>query len=116
METGNIIALIAMGLGLIGGYVKVMGQLESQKVKVDLLWDSFKEMAKDAAKILHTPHPGEERKDYLLERFVEGTIVSGELRELILKLKAIMDNKSKEFGERTAASQLLRAIELQYKI
>lgn len=83
------------------------------EVKVSLFWNS---LAKDAAKILHTPHPENKRRDELLELFVESKINMSELRELVVILKNIIEDNIREFGERTAASTLLRAIEIQYKM
>lgn len=116
MDTGNIIALAAMGLAFVAGYIKLREGMAEDRVKLNLLWDAFKEMAKDAAKILHTPHPENERRDVLLEKFVEGIIKREELKELITLLKDIIDNNVREFGERTAASNLLRVIQMQYQV
>lgn len=116
MDAGSIISIAALGLGVITGYVKLMQSLATQKVKVDLLWEAWVQMAKDAAKILHTPHPENLRRDQLLEKFLEQNIMRWELAELIIILKKIIEEKGREFGERQAASQLLRAIEMQYQL
>lgn len=83
------------------------------ETKIEIFW---KDVSFDAAKILHTPHPENARRDYLLEQFVSQQIKREELTELIGLLKLIIDEKSREMGERTAASNMLRALERQYEI
>ena len=92
---------------------KLRERLTAIETKVEVFWRS---VAIDAAKILHTPHPENARRDELLERFVEGIIDREELKELIVTLKKIIDDTFREFGERTAASNLLRVIEMQYVV
>jgi len=92
---------------------KLRERIVAIEVKIDVFW---KNVAFDSAKILHTPHPENARRDELLELFVEGMISRDQLRELIILLKTIIEDKVREFGERTAASNLLRAIEIQYDV
>lgn len=109
----EILGFIGLAIALIAGYIKLRERLVAIEVKIDVFW---KNVAFDAAKILHTPHPENKRRDELLELFVEGKIKREELKELIIILKGILEDKLREFGERTAASNLLRAIEFQYDV
>jgi hypothetical protein len=126
--------LLPAGIGLLGVFIaygklkqdnieasiKVRERLTALEVKVDSLESKvsfyFESIIKDAAKILHTPHEYNARRDYLLEQFVSQQITSEELKELIECLKTIIDNKALDMGERTAASNMLRALEIQYNL
>lgn len=120
MNARDIISLVSAVISFIGFvYVYFKGVVESRErlarleTKVEVFWKS---VALDAAKILHTPHPENARRDDLLEKFTDGSITREELEELIRTLNKIVEEKHREFGERTAASTLLRAIEIQYEI
>ncbi len=114
-QTLSIIAIVISIIGgtfvYVEGVIRVRERIVAVETKVSLFWDTI---AKDAAKILHTPHPMNFRRDQLLEKFVDGTINREELKELIEVLQKIIEGKDREFGERTAASTLLRAIEMKY--
>lgn len=111
--SGDTIGLIGLGVAVIAGYIKLRERLVSLEVKVSLYWETI---AKNAAQILHTPHPENMRRDELLEKFVEANIKREELIELIGVLKNIIDEKTREFGERNAANTLLTAIKAQYEL
>lgn len=79
-------------------------------------------LAVNMARILHSPLPGRERVDYLLERFMDGGINAREADELRAKLTQIRDyepGKPSPFpiyaGEQTAAAILLTTLELARK-
>lgn len=120
MTNSDIIAGIGLVISVAGtvymhveGVIKIRERIARMETKVEVFW---KDVSFDAAKILHTPHPENARRDYLLERFLAQQITSEELAELVITLKKIIEEKDREFGERTAASQLLRALERQYEI
>lgn len=120
MSSSDIIALVAVGISAIGigivyveGVIKMRERMTKVETKIEIFW---KDVSYDAAKILHTPHPENARRDYLLERFVAQQITREELAELIQVLKDIIEEKGREFGERTAASNLLRALQGQYEV
>jgi hypothetical protein len=120
METSNVISIVAVLISVFGavymhveGVIKIRERIARMETKVEVFW---KDVSFDAAKILHTPHPENARRDYLLEQFMKQEITIDELKELVDTLKAIIDQKHREFGERTAASNLLRALERQYEI
>lgn len=120
MSSSDIIALIAVGISAIGivvvyveGVIKMRERMTKVETKIEIFW---KDVCYDAAKILHTPHPENQRRDFLLEQFMAQKITRDELAELIMLLKKIIDEKWREMGERTAASNMLRALERQYEI
>jgi hypothetical protein len=92
---------------------KLRERLTALEIKISVFWDS---LSRDAAKILHTPHEINKFRDHLLEKFLDETITRDELAELIDILKKIIEDKDREFGERTAASTLLRALQGRYEI
>lgn len=92
---------------------KLRERITTVETKMEVFWRA---VAIDSAKILHTPHPQNWRRDELLEKFVAQTISRDELLELISVLTEIVENKIRDFGERAAASTMLRAIEMQYEI
>src|SRR5690242_4138807 len=115
MDSSIIIGIAGLLLTIFGfvvmwfqGIIKTRERIITLETKIEIFWRS---VAFDAAKILHTPHLINKKRDELLEKFVEGKIIREELKELILILKQIIEEKNRDFGERTAASQLLRAIE-----
>jgi hypothetical protein len=120
MSSSDVISMIAVGISVISGiFFYVEGVIKNRErmvrleTKVEVFW---KNVSFDAAKILHTPHPENARRDYLLEQFVSQQITRDQLVELIMLLKDIIEEKHREFGERSAASSLLRALESQYEI
>lgn len=80
--------------------------------KMDVFWKS---VALDASKILHSPHPGWEHMDALLEKFQDEALSPGEMSDLEGQLRHMVDG-TWEPGEVTradqvAASLMLHAIE-----
>jgi hypothetical protein len=126
-DTQIIFAIIPIGISIIMAVMasaknrrdiaeadtRLRERMTALEVKISLYWDA---VTRDAAKILHTPHPENARRDYLLEQFVSQQITREELEELIKVLKNIIDEKARDMGERTAASNMLRALEQQYEI
>lgn len=110
---GLLLSVVSAGFVYFEGVLKNRERLTRLETKVEIFW---KDVTYDAAKILHTPHPENERRDYLLEQFVEQQITRDELKELISLLKSIIEESWREMGERTAASQMLRALQRQYEI
>lgn len=98
------------------GLRSVVSAVESRTAllesKMEVFW---RNVAFDVSKILHSPHPGWENLDALLEKFRDETISSGEMAALEDHLRAIVDGqwKSSEVSraDQVAASLLLRAIE-----
>jgi hypothetical protein len=94
------------GLGLLVGRVAV---LES---KMDVFW---KNVALDVSKILHSPHPGWENLDALLEKFRDEAISPAEMGDLVRNLREIVDGRwpaaEVSRADKVAASLLLHAIE-----
>jgi hypothetical protein len=94
------------GLGLVIGRVAV---LES---KMEVFW---KNVAIDVSKILHSPHPGWEDLDALLEKFQDESLSTAETDDLEERLRGIVDGlqapPSITRADQVAASLLLRAIE-----
>lgn len=120
MTSSDIIAGVGLLISIAGtvymhveGVIKIRERIARMETKVEVFW---KDVSFDAARILHTPHPENARRDYLLEQFVAQQITREELHELVAVLQQIIEQKHREFGERTAASQLLRALERQYEI
>jgi hypothetical protein len=116
----NILSIFGILLTVVGfvimwvqGVVKNRERMAVMETKMEIFWRG---VAYDNARILHTPHPENKRRDEILEKFVDQTITIDELKELVDLLHKIIENKNREFGERTAASNLLRAIEFQYKL
>lgn len=84
-----------------------IGVLET---KIDVFW---KNVAYDAAKILHSPHTPE--LDVLLEGFQDGTLTRDQLTKLISMLHKVRDSKDRAVlnGDKVAAAILLRVLEQQ---
>lgn len=116
MTNTEIIGFATLSFAIVGGYIKLREGIAETKIKVSLLWDAWKDAATDAAKILHKPHPESAFMDSLLDKFLEGVISRDELKKLVQLLNLIIDNKEIDSGERTAASTLLRAIQIQYQV
>lgn len=88
--------------------------VESLKTKMEVFW---KNVSFDAARNLHTPHPENARRDYLLEQYIDEKITREELTELVKILDAVVrDDNNRDFGERQAASLLLRTIEQRFNL
>jgi len=108
-------AAIAFLFGTIG-YIQIRERVSSLETKMEGVWDFWKQAARDAAKILHTPHPENARRDFLIEQFVDEKITNSEIEELIEILQDILDDNGRAFGERSSASTLLRFIEKRFMI
>jgi hypothetical protein len=80
--------------------------------KMEVFW---RNVAFDVSKILHSPHPGWEGLDTLLEKFRDQTIASSEMAALEDHLRALVDGQwapsEVSRADQVAASLLLRAIE-----
>jgi hypothetical protein len=90
------------GLGTVATRVSV---LES---KMDVFWKS---VALDVSKILHSPHPGWEHMDALLEKFQDEALSDGEMTELEGQLRHMVDG-TWEPGEVTRADQVAASLML----
>lgn len=110
---GTVISILGFLFVWIKGVIETRERLTRVEVKVDVFW---KDVAFDAARILHTPHPENARRDYLIEQLLSQNITRSELEELVETLKKIIDEKNRVFGERMAASLLLRVLQKQYEI
>lgn len=88
--------------------------VKALETKMEVFW---RNVSFDAARNLHTPHPHNERRDYLLEQYMDEKISRSELVELIQMLdKLVKDDNNRDFGERQAASLLLRTIEQRFSL
>jgi hypothetical protein len=146
MKTENIITIlvsfIATALTLLGFYMKFVlankDKIQANKDKVDKKFEEviaaatatreqvirmetkieifWRNVGFDAAKILHTPHPENARRDFLIIRWETDKIGLAELHELISMLKDIIPDETKEASERKAASDLCRSLEAQYDL
>lgn len=80
--------------------------------KMDVFWRS---VAFDVSKILHSPHPGWEELDALLEKFREQALGPGEMTALEGHLRDMVEGRWEPAevtrADQVAASLLLRAIE-----
>lgn len=107
------LTLVGLLIIWVQGIVKTRERIVALETKIEIFW---KNVAFDNAKILHTPHPKNARRDELLEKFVEEKFTKNELKELVIILQKIIVDNFNEFGERTAASQLFRTIAMLYEI
>jgi hypothetical protein len=80
--------------------------------KMDVFW---KNVAFDVSKILHSPHPGWEELDALLDKFRAARITVPEMTSLTEQLHEMVDDRwpgaPVSRADKVAASLLLRAIE-----
>lgn len=80
--------------------------------KMEVFW---RNVAFDVSKILHSPHPGWENLDVLLEKFQNRAISAAEMADLETQLRDIVEGRWSPAGvtraDQVAASLLLRAIE-----
>lgn len=90
-------------------------EMADTRVKVQVFWEAI---AKDAARILHSPHPERFHIDALLEKFLDGSISDAECGELRRYLTYIVDwshDQVPDFpifpGDQVAAAILLRTID-----
>lgn len=95
-------------------------KMTQMSVKVDMYWTTLEQLAMNAAKGLHQPHPERARLDHLLEAFIEGTLTGDERTEL-KKLLVLIRNYEPggprlEFpvlqGEQTFAAILLSTMDM----
>lgn len=102
-------------------YIRELSDKMTQMgVKVDMYWASLEQLAMNAAKGLHQPHPERERLDHLLEAFIEGTLTADERIELKKSLVQIRNYEPSspplDFpvipGEQTFAAILLSTMDL----
>ncbi len=77
------------------------------ETKIDVFW---KNVAFDAARILHSPHTPE--LDVLLEKLGRDELIPVETARLIEMLAEVSDDRSAPSGNRIAAVIILRIIEL----
>jgi hypothetical protein len=80
--------------------------------KMDVFW---RNVAFDVSKILHSPHPGWESLDALLEKFQGAEISATEMADLETQLRDMVEGRWEPAevtrADQVAASLLLRAIE-----
>lgn len=80
--------------------------------KMDVFW---RNVAFDVSKILHSPHPGWEDLDVLLEKFQVRAITAAEMADLETQLRDMVEGRWEPAevtrADQVAASLLLRAIE-----
>lgn len=80
--------------------------------KMEVFW---RNVAFDVSKILHSPHPGWENLDALLEKFRDQAITPPEMANLETQLRDMVDGRwdpgDATRADQVAASLLLRAIE-----
>ncbi len=98
---------IALSMWLIG----LGARLTVLEKQVEVFW---KGVGFDAAHILHSPNPLHWEMDQLLERFLSGVALEGELLDLAKRLKLIIHSLSYTQGEQMAASALLRLLQIQH--
>lgn len=105
----EITKLDAQGSAGLGAVIVRVSVLES---KMDVFW---KNVAYDVSKILHSPHPGWEDLDTLLEKFQAQALTSDDEASLAAQLRDIVDGQwaagSTTRADQVAASLLLHAIE-----
>jgi len=87
------------------------------ETKMDFLWGTQKQLAMDAAKILHQPDPRRSHIDQLLEDFMDDTLTierERELRRYLMQIRNWEPGQDIGFpvhpGEQTAAAILLRTM------
>jgi hypothetical protein len=92
----------------------IQQQVVVLETKIDVFW---KQVAMDAAKILHQPDPRRSEIDRLLELFMEDALDADEelqLRKFLLKIRNYEEGANIGFpvqpGEQTAAAILLRTM------
>lgn len=94
------------------GLSVVIGRVAVLESKMEVFW---KNVAFDVSKILHSPHPGWEDLDALLEKFQDESLSPVETDDLEDRLRGIVDGlqapPSITRADQVAASLLLRAIE-----
>lgn len=88
-------------------------RVSNLETKIEIFW---RNVSFDAAKILHTPHPENSRRDFLIIRWENKNIGLVELHELISVFKEIIPDEKREMAERNAASLFLRALEAEYNL
>jgi hypothetical protein len=80
--------------------------------KMEVFW---RNVAFDVSKILHSPHPGWESLDVLLEKFRDNDITATEMADLETQLRDMVEGRwtpaEVTRADQVAASLLLRAIE-----
>jgi len=120
MNNSEVISIVTGAFSIISflfiyfeAVVKQRERLTKVETKMEIFW---KDVSFDSAKILHTPHAENLRRDELLEKFLKETITRNELAELIITLEDIVEDNNRDFGERSAASTLLRALQGRYEI
>ncbi len=88
---------------------KTVPRLDVLEAKIDVFW---RNVAYDAARILHSPHPDRAELDTLLEAFQENKLDPSGMKNLIRKLEEVKQNRNGKFtnGDRMAAIVLLNVI------
>lgn len=88
----------------------IASRISILETKVEVVW---KGVAFDLAQVLHQPHPEYAERDDLLEKLLSDEISSTELLRLrdILKNTVGSIHDEGNYGERVAASMLMRIIE-----
>lgn len=95
----------------------LLERMSSMESKMDFMWGTQKQLALDAAKILHQPDPRRAHVDRLLEAFMDDTLTSEEeteLRKYLVTIRNWEPGMDVGFpvhpGEQTAAAILLRTL------
>ena len=89
---------------------KTVPRLDVLEAKIDVFW---RNVAYDAARILHSPHPDRAELDTLLEAFQENKLDPSGMEKLVRKLEEVKQNRNGKFlnGDRMAAIVLLNVID-----
>jgi hypothetical protein len=106
-----IIGILTFGALALRGFLSNENRITKVETKIEVFW---RDVSFDAAKILHTPHTENSRRDFLIVRWEKREIGLAELQELIAILEEIVPEENREMAERQAASLLLRALEAEY--
>ncbi len=106
-----ILNLILSITGIIILYVKTNGRITRLETQIEIFW---KGVSFDAATILHKPHRDFQRRDELLDKYIDGTINNAEHNELCEMLKDIINNG--EQTEKQSASILWNVMKAKHNI
>ena len=108
--TAKIAAIVSEAVSPINGRLGVL------ETKIDVFW---RNVAFDAAKILHSPHDSRSDLDALLEAFLDDRLAPGDVADLDQKLMeirdedvgGIMDGQPTKAGNKIAAAIVLMVLQ-----
>lgn len=105
----------AIGAAITRALQPLLASLTGLETKMDIVWEGQKQIALDAAKVLHHPEPERHEVDHLLDAFTNDTLTEEEEVQLRKALVAIRDwepGRDVGFpvyqGEQMSAAILLR--------